>query len=179
MTQDLETLRYPIGKYERKTAYTAQDLKDWIRVLKALPNWMDACIENLDADQLATPYRDGGWTVAQVVHHVADSHVNAYIRLKLALTEDNPTIKPYIEALWAELPDTFKVPVNVSVTMIHTIHIRMVSLLENMSADQWERTYFHPEHKRSIPLWEMVAMYAWHSEHHTAHIRTLRERNGW
>ena len=179
MQTALEELKYPVGRYQKPVTYAAEDLKEWISVLKALPAWMDACIENLDAHQLETTYREGGWTIQQVVHHVADSHINAYIRLKLALTEDNPAIKPYLEALWAELPDTNSVPVNVSTTLLHALHRRMTTLLEHMQPGDWDRTYFHPEHQRSIPLWEMVAMYAWHSKHHTEHIRRLRERMGW
>ena len=172
-------LQYPIGKYQPPDNTNADLQTEWVNVLAALPSWMDACIENLDEAQLKVPYRDGGWTIQQVVHHLADSHINAYVRLKLALTEDNPIVKPYDEAAWANLPDTFLVPVNVSVTMLHTIHIRMVSLLRNMPEDAWSRTYYHPEHRRSIPIWEMVAMYAWHSKHHTAHIMELRKRQGW
>ncbi len=179
MNENLESLMYPIGRYQRQDGYTPELLKEWITVLKHLPSWMDACIENLDAHQLQTPYREGGWTIQQVVHHVADSHANAYIRLKLALTEDNPTIKPYNENRWALLNDVQDVPVNVSVTMLHTMHIRMVSVMNSMQPTDWERTYFHPEHKRDIPVWEMTAMYAWHSRHHTEHIMRLRERMGW
>lgn len=174
-----EKLRYPTGRYEKRETYTAEELKGWIGVLKALPSWMDACIENLDEHQLQIPYREGGWTIQQVVHHVADSHVNAYIRLKLALTEDTPTIKPYNEAAWALLPDVQALPVNISVTMLHTLHIRMVAIMTALTPDEWERTFYHPEHGRYIPLWEMAAMYAWHSRHHTEHIRQLRERMNW
>jgi len=175
----LEELKYPIGRYQKPGAYTPQLLKEWVAVLNILPSWMDACIENLDQHQLQTPYREGGWTVQQLVHHIADSHLNAYIRLKLALTEDNPTVKPYDENAWAKLIDTEVVPVNISVTMLHTLHRRMVAVLQHMEPAEWERTYFHPEHNRNVPLWEMVAMYAWHSEHHVAHITRLRERMNW
>jgi len=179
MENNLEQLKYPIGRYEKPEAYTQNDLKEWTGVLQALPSWMDACIENLDEHQLQTPYREGGWTIQQVVHHVADSHMNAYIRLKLMLTEDNPTVKPYNETAWAELADTKVVPVNISVTMLHTLHRRLVALLQHMQPSDWERTYYHPEHKRNFPVWEVVAMYAWHSRHHTEHIRQLRQRMGW
>ncbi len=179
MPENIEELKYPIGRYMKPEGYNANELRSWINILKALPMWMDACIENLDVYQLETPYREGGWTIQQVVHHVADSHLNAFIRLKLALTEDNPTVKPYKEELWAALEDTKQVPVNVSVTMLHAVHRRMVALLERMTDAQWLRTYYHPEQERSVPIWEMVAMYAWHSKHHTEHIRRLRERMGW
>jgi hypothetical protein len=179
MENNLEHLKYPIGRYERPEIYSPQLLEQWVSVLSALPSWMDACIENLDEYQLQTPYREGGWTIQQVVHHVADSHMNAYIRLKLALTEDNPTIKPYSESAWAELPDTQAVPVNISVTLLHALHRRVVALLQHMEPGGWERTYYHPEHNRNFPIWEVVAMYAWHSRHHVAHITGLRERMNW
>ena len=173
-----EQLKYPIGRYKKPDTTSASLQQQWIAELEALPLWMDACIENLDHAELQTPSRDGGWTIQQVVHHVADSHLNAYIRLKLALTEDNPTVKPYNEQAWAELPDTQLVPVNVSVTMLHTLHRRMVALLKELTPDQWERTYFHPEHQRNFPVWEMVALYAWHGRHHTEHIKRLRDKMG-
>jgi len=175
---DLEHLKYPIGRYIKPDSYTPELLSEWISTLEALPLWMDVCIENLDHEHLQMPYREGGWTIQQLVHHVADSHLNAYIRLKLALTEDNPTIKPYDEKAWAELPDTQLVPVNISVTLLHTIHRRMVAILNHLQPSDWERTYFHPEHQRMFPIWEIVAMYAWHSRHHTEHIKRLRERIG-
>lgn len=179
MDNELEQLKYPIGRYRKPDAYTPELVKEWINTLQALPSWMDVSIENLDEAQLQVPYRPGGWDIQQVVHHVADSHMNAYIRLKLALTEDNPTIKPYDENAWAALADVRIVPVNVSVTMIHTIHRRMVALLQHMQPSDWERTYYHPDHQRNFPIWEMVALYAWHSRHHTEHIRQLRLRMGW
>jgi len=179
MENNIDELKYPIGRYQTPDADSAELRKESITVLRALPSWMDACIENLDEHQLLVPYRDGGWNTQQVIHHLADSHMNAYIRIKLALTEDNPTVKPYKEAAWAELPDTSLVPVNISVTLLHTLHARMVASLENMSPADWARTYYHPEHDRDFPLWEVVAMYAWHSRHHTAHIRQLRERMNW
>jgi DinB superfamily len=179
MEDQLEQLKYPIGRYQKPETDSPELRKEWISVLKAMPSWMDHCIENLDEHQLLTPYRDGGWTIQQVVHHVADSHMNACIRVKLALTEDNPTIKPYAESDWAELIDTKVVPVNVSVTLIHALHRRLVALLENMDEAGWHRTYFHPEHQRDFPMWEVVAMYAWHSRHHTEQIRRLRERMNW
>lgn len=179
MADAIENLKYPVGRYVKPDAYYPELIREWIDILNALPLWMDASIENLDQYQLQTPYREGGWTIQQVVHHLADSHLNAYIRLKLALTEENPVIKPYSEQLWAELPDTQLVPVNISVTMLHTIHRRMTALMDVMMPVQWECSYYHPEHGRNIPLWELAAMYAWHSRHHTAHIMHLRERMGW
>ena len=179
MENNTEHLQYPIGRYSKPDALTPGLMQEWIKVLQVLPSWMDTCIENLDEQQLHVPYREGGWTIQQVVHHVADSHMNAYIRIKLALTEDNPTVKPYDEKAWAELADTRLVPVNISVTLLHTIHRRLVVLLQNLQPGDWERTYYHPEHKRNFPVWEVVALYAWHSRHHTEHIRQLRERMNW
>lgn len=179
MEENLEELRYPIGRYTKPETYNESLLREWIGAIDALPKWLDVCIENLDEHQLQTPYRPGGWTVIQTIHHIADSHMNAYVRLKLGLTEDNPTVKPYEEALWAELPDTQDVPVNVSVTLLHALHRRMVSTFRNMKAADWERTFFHPEHQRNIPLWELAALYAHHGRHHMEQIRRLRERMNW
>jgi uncharacterized damage-inducible protein DinB len=178
MENNIEHLQFPIGRYPKPDRFELNDIKQWITVLKLLPSWMDAGIENLDEQQLQIPYREGGWNIQQVIHHVADSHMNAYIRLKLALTEENPTIKPYDEKAWAELEDTKKVPVNISVTLLHSLHRRMVALLENMKEEDWLRTYYHPGFQRKITVWETVALYAWHSRHHTAHIMELRKRLG-
>jgi hypothetical protein len=179
MDETLEQLRYPIGRYTTPAQHTPELLKSWIADIEMLPNILEASIENLDAHQLKTPYRPDGWNVEEVVHHVADSHLNAYIRLKLALTEDNPTIKPYREHLWAMLPDVINVPVNVSITFLHALTRRWVCLLDNMRPEEWERTYFHPEHNRSVPLWDMTAMYAWHGKHHAEHILNLRRSMNW
>ncbi len=170
--------QYPIGKYEPQP-YSDKQLKDWLIDIKFLPQHLENAVLNLDEAQLDTPYRDGGWTVKQLVHHVADSHMNAYIRFKLALTEDNPTIKPYEEKLWAEMHDSAAVPINVSLTLLHALHTRWYSILENMSAADFNRTVFHPEHKKEMTLWFLLGMYAWHSRHHTAHVTTLRENRGW
>lgn len=179
MTDTLEQLRYPIGRYTTPESHNEADIKEWIGVLEALPGWMDLCIENLDEAQLHTPYRPGGWTVQQVIHHVADSHINMYIRMKFALTEDNPTIMPYDENQWALLPDVQDTPVNLSVTILHALHRRIVAVLKKLSPEQWERTYYHPEKQKQFPIWEMAALYAWHSRHHMEHVRQLRLRMGW
>lgn len=179
MTDTLEQLRYPIGRYTTPESHNEADIKEWIGVLEALPGWMDHCIENLDEAQLHTPYRPGGWTVQQVIHHVADSHINMYIRMKFALTEDNPTIMPYDENQWALLPDVQDTPVNLSVTILHALHHRIVAVLKKLSPEQWERTYYHPEKQKQFPIWEMAALYAWHSHHHMEHVRQLRLRMGW
>lgn len=117
--------------------------------------------------------------MTQTIHHLADSHMNAFIRLKLALTEDEPTVKPYDEALWAETPEIFAMPVNISITMLHALHRRWVALLRALSPEQWQRSFYHPEHKRLWPVWELTALYAWHGRHHMEQLRGLRERMGW
>jgi hypothetical protein len=150
-----EDLRYPIGKaveqaFNGKEPYDEQQKIAAIKDIEALPHLLENAILNLDEAQLDTPYRPDGWTARQVVHHVADSHMNAFIRFKLGLTEDNPTIKPYDENAWANLSDTKNIPVNVSLTLLHTLHIRMVDLLKHIKEEEWQRTVFHPEHKRTI-----------------------------
>lgn len=175
---DTEQLKYPIGKYVPQPFSEAQ-LREWINDIKFLPENMEHAILNLDEAQLNTPYRPEGWTVKQLIHHVADSHMNAYIRFKLGLTEDNPTIKPYREELWAEMADTKNLPVNVSFTILHAVHKRWVEVLNYITTEQWNRTVVHPEHNKTMSLWYLLGMYAWHSRHHTAHITSLRERNNW
>lgn len=179
MIDELEQLKYPIGRYAKPEVYTEADIKEWLSVLEALPAWLDLCIENLDEHQLQTPYRPGGWTIQQVAHHIADSHINMYVRMKFALTEDNPVIKPYDENLWAVLPDVESQPINISVTLLHALHRRIVAVLRSLEPEQWQRTYFHPGLNRDVPLWEMAALYAWHSRHHMEHIRQLRNRMNW
>lgn len=174
METNIEQLKYPIGKFQRPGGHNIESRTEWIQVLKALPSWIDLSLENLDHDQLNTPYRDGGWNIRQVVHHLADSHINAYVRLKLALTEENPAIKVYDEKGWAELADCEITPVNVSATLLHALHRRWTDLLEHLDEASWDRTYFHPVQQRSVPVWEMTALYAWHSRHHTGHIMGLR-----
>jgi uncharacterized damage-inducible protein DinB len=176
--------RYPIGKvddqlYTAKDGYTEKAKAAFLLDIQQCPSLLEQAISNLDEQQLNVPYRDGGWTSKQVVHHVADSHMNAYIRFKLALTEDNPTIKPYDEAAWAELSDTKNLPLNISLTLLHALHIRWMEVMKNMTDADWQRTVFHPEQKKEIPLWNMLGIYAWHGKHHTAHITTLRERMNW
>lgn len=174
----MEDPRYPIGKYEPQP-FSAKQLQDWLIDIKFLPQHLENSVLNLDEAQLETPYREGGWTVKQLVHHVADSHMNAYIRFKLALTEDNPTIKPYDEAAWADMEDTKKLPINISLTLLHALHIRWVQVIQAIKETEWNRTVFHPEHKKEMTLWHLMGMYAWHSRHHTAHVTALRERMKW
>ncbi len=182
MAEDKE-LCYPIGKEEEQEEYESEyreQLKTkLLNDIKMLPANMEYVIQNLDAAQLETPYRPGGWTVKQLIHHVADSHINAYTRFKLGLTEDNPTIKPYDQDAWATLSDTEKLPVNISLTLLQALHTRWYQLLYDLTESQWQRTIYHPERKVEITLWELLKSYAWHSRHHTAHITVLRERMKW
>lgn len=170
--------RYPIGKYEAKP-YSEQQKQAWLLDLQFLPEALERAINNLDEAQLDTPYRDGGWTVKQLVHHVADSHMNAYIRFKLGLTEDKPTIKPYEEQDWALLADNDLVPINVSLTLLHALHLRWVATIKDLTEEQWNRSVVHPAANREMSLWFLLGLYAWHSNHHVAHITTLRENKQW
>lgn len=179
MELDIEKATYPIGRYTPPQKHQPEKHEEWIALIEALPTWLDPCIENLDREQLKVPYRPGGWNTTQVIHHLADSHMNGYIRLKFALTGEKPTIMPYDENLWAELPDVKHEPVNVSITLLHALHRRWATLLKHLSPADWERAYFHPEHDRCIPVWEMTDNYAWHGRHHVEQIRGLRTRMGW
>ena len=166
--------RYPIGKYEPKP-FSIDQKVEWLADIKFLPVVLENALLNLDESQLHTPYREGGWTVHQLVHHIADSHINAYCRFKLALTEDNPTIKTYEEGLWAQLHDVEKLPINISLTLLHALHARWFEALKYVTDDEWNnRTVFHPEHKKTLRLWFLLGMYAWHGKHHVQHIRAAR-----
>lgn len=181
---DIINFQYPIGKaseqsYFERSVDDPEAKRIFLSDIVNLPNLLENSILNLDEEQLNTPYRDGGWTIKQVVHHVADSHANAYIRFKLGLTEDNPTIKPYEEAAWANLDDSKNVPINVSLTWLHAMHIRLYETIKNLTKEEWERTVLHPEQKKEISLWDLLKTYSWHGKHHTAHITELRKRHGW
>jgi len=175
-------LRYPIGKFEwippESEEQMAKRRVHYVDVLAKLPSAMRAAVKGLTTEQLDTPYRPDGWTVRQVVHHVPDSHMNAYVRFKLALTEDNPTIRPYDEAQWAKLPDSAITPIEVSLQLLAALQSRWVDVLRSMQPSDFARTLLHPE-RGVMTLDQMLAMYAWHSAHHTAHITSLRERMGW
>ncbi|MFB6457321.1 YfiT family bacillithiol transferase [Chitinophaga sp. Hz27] len=175
----MESLKYPIGRFQSKASYTQEEVKSFVNDIRNLPSLLEIAVQNLDEAQLETPYRPEGWTVTQLVHHVADSHVNAYIRLKLALTEERPIIKPYEEAEWAKLPDTAANPINVSITLLHALHRRWVSIFDNMQPEQWKRTYIHPASGEENDLTKLAALYSWHSMHHLAHIMSLKERMNW
>ncbi|MBK9216499.1 MAG: bacillithiol transferase BstA [Chloracidobacterium sp.] len=168
-------LRYPIGEFERSNF---SDRAENLRSIAELPSKLSAAVAGLTDEQLDTPYRDGGWTIRQTVHHLADSHMNSLIRFKLALTEDDvPTIKPYYEDRWADLGDT-KLPVDVSLQLIDSIHTRWSALLDSMSEADFQKQFIHPE-TGEWTLDAALALYAWHSKHHTAHITSLRSRLGW
>lgn len=166
----MNDLKYPVGKFSYPLEYSKESLNTWIETIKRFPEKLEKVIQALSQEELLKTYRPEGWTIQQVVHHCADSHINAYIRLKLALTENNPTIKPYMENLWAELPDSSMTPIGISIEILKGIHFRWIIILQSLSLEDWIKTYTHPETKKITALWEMTALYAWHSEHHYAHI---------
>lgn len=171
-------VRYPIGKHQM-VPFSQEEKEARLADILFLPRMLEYAVLNLNDDQIQTPYREGGWTVNQVIHHVADSHMNAFIRFKLGLTEDNPTIKPYIQSAWGDTADVTAVPVNLSITLLHSLHHRWYELLKTITDEQWERTIYHPEQERKITLWELLLIYAWHGKHHAAHVTNLREQMGW
>ena len=173
-TPNLDDLRYPIGRFNPAAGRSREEQIDTLRLLPAM---LHRAVSGLDDAQLDTPYREGGWTIRQLVHHIADSHANSYIRIKLALTEDSPTIKTYDEAAWANLPDS-RMPIDVSLVFTDAVHARLVNLLESMTDADYEKTFRHPE-RGTVTLANNLAIYDWHSRHHTAHITRLRERMGW
>ena len=170
--------RYPIGKFDRNINVTKEMRSDSMNIIDTLPSQLRMEVENLSEQQLDTPYRDGGWTVRQVIHHLPDSHINSYVRFKLALTENNPTIKTYEEHLWAELKDSLETPINISLTLLEALHSRWVILLRSLTDEQFEKTFQHPEWG-NITLSKTLALYAWHSKHHLAHITELKKKMGW
>ena len=169
---------YPIGKYETQP-YSEALKEQWLADIKFLPTILENVLSNMDEQQLHTPYREGGWTVHQLVHHIADSHMNAYCRFKLGYTENNPTIRPYEEKEWAKTADVKSLPINISLTLLHALHQRWLVFLESFTSTDWEKTVVHPQHGKQITLWNLLGMYSWHGRHHTAHITALKERMGW
>ena len=172
-------LRYPIGKFITPTECTAEEIQQWITAIEQLPVKLQRAVQNLNDEQLNTPYRDEGWTIRQVIHHLPDSHMNCYIRIKLALTEDNPTIRPYMEERWAELDDAITGNAEMSLELLEALHKRMVMMMRNLSSTELDRIYYHPENKTKTPIKNVIALYAWHSNHHLAHITSLMERMNW
>ncbi len=171
--------RYPIGKAQVEAELTAAQRAQLIELIAQAPAELRAAVAGLSDEQLDTPYREGGWTLRQVVHHVPDSHMNAYVRFRLALTEEEPTIKPYAEARWAELTDARALPVEPSLQLLEALHERWVALLRSMSPEQFARGFVHPEYRRRSSLDQTLQVYAWHGRHHVAHVRMLRARKGW
>jgi uncharacterized damage-inducible protein DinB len=171
--------RYPIGPFQSRDVLSADERAAMLEDIAATPARMRAAVAGLSDEQLDTPYREGGWTLRQVVHHVPDSHLNAYCRLKLALTEEQPTIRPYDESLWAKLDDARVTPVEVSLTLLESLHSRWMDIFRSMKPDDFRRTFRHPEHEGTQTLDWLVAMYAWHGRHHTGHVTSTRQRMGW
>lgn len=176
---NMEKLRYPIGKYNCPDEITEKVLFEWIEDISSFPSRIRNAVTNLTDEQLDTPYREGGWTVRQVVHHCADSHINALMRFKLTLTEENPTIKPYFQDRWVELADSKDVPIGSSLKMLEGLHERWTILLKSLTEAELKKTFSHPEHGRDFRLDETIGNYAWHCNHHLAHITTLKKRMNW
>lgn len=175
----MEHLQYPIGKFVKSENYSPTDQKNNINIISVFPEKIRNAVQSLSDQQLDTPYRPGGWTIRQVVHHCADSHMNALIRFKLALTENHPVINPYKQDAWAELSDCKSIPVASSLSILEGVHERWRLLLESMHETDFHKAYFHPEKGRHVLLEEALASYAWHCNHHLAHILNCRKANGW
>ncbi|GMK40993.1 putative metal-dependent hydrolase [Paenibacillus sp. CCS19] len=176
---DSYNLQYPIGKFAVEGPVHEEQRTAWIGEIERLPEELSAAVAGLSEEQLETPYRDGGWTIRQVVHHLADSHMNSYMRFKLAATEELPTIKPYYEDRWAELADGAHAPIELSLQLLKSLHTRWVYFIKSLRPEQFDRAFVHPEHGRAMTLNDALGMYAWHGRHHVAHIAGLRERKGW
>ena len=176
---ELENLKFPIGKFAKPATITNAILEKWIDDISTFPARLVSEVVDLTDEQLDTPYRPNGWTIRQVIHHCADSHMNSLVRLKLALTEEEPTIKPYFEERWAELDDNKNMPINSSLKMLEGIHERWTFLLKNLSEDHHKRVFIHPEHGMKFRIDENIGVYAWHCNHHLAHITETKKRNNW
>ncbi len=176
---DLETLKYPIGKANIPCPITSQHIRDWIKVLEDFPDQLTKLVIDLNEEQLNTPYRPDGWTIRQVVHHLADSHLHSYIRFKWALTEVKPVIKPYYEDRWADLRDAKSAPILLSLNAIRSLHAKWVYFLKGLNSNELQHTFMHPDDQKEVSLAENTGIYAWHSVHHYAHINGLKKRMGW
>lgn len=176
--QELQKLKYPIGSFDCPNNITSDIIESWISILEHFPNRLENLIKNLSDEQLNTPYRPNGWTVRQVIHHLADSHLHSYVRFKWTLTEDKPTIKPYFEARWSELFDS-KGPIDMSLLHLKIIHTKLVYLIKGLSDDDLNKSFIHPETQSEVTLKKNIGNYAWHSNHHYAHIEHLMKRNNW
>lgn len=175
----IEELKFPIGTFEKPTTITKNILSEWISDISLFPTRLRNEVMHLTDEQLNTQYRPGSWTIRQVIHHCADSHMNSLTRLKLALTEDQPTIKPYFEERWAELADSKNMSIEPSIKMIEGIHERWTVLLNNLAEEQYGRIFIHPEHGKAFRIDENIGVYAWHCNHHLAHITETKKRNNW
>lgn len=175
---DLDKLRYPIGDFVYGSVFTPEQTQEHIAAIEGLPKKLTDLVGKWADDRLDTPYRPEGWTVRQVVHHLADSHINAYVRVKKALTEENPTISPYEEGDWANQAD-YRLTIAPSLVILSNLHLRWVTILKTLTTDQLQRTYYHPGSQRIFPVSEVIGLYAWHGEHHYQHIYQLAIRNGW
>jgi hypothetical protein len=176
---ELEELQYPIGRFSRSFDVTSELREQRLRVIEATPAELHRVVAGLTDEQLDTPYRAEGWTVRQVVHHYADDHMNSYIRFKLALTEETPTIKPYSEPLWGDLPDARRMPVEPSLALLAGLHERWIAAWRALALADWSRAFIHPRSGLAVSLDTLAAQYDWHGRHHVAQIRALRERSGW
>ena len=178
-SNSLEKLKYPVGKFSIPETVDQNTIQQWIHDLEELPQKLRDAVKGLDEEQLNTPYRPSGWTVRQLVHHIGDSHLNSYIRFKLALTENNPTIKAYDQEKWANLEEYDSLLIEDSLNFVESLHKRWIILLRTLKDSDWEKIFFHPEIKRSVTLKRNLGIYAWHNKRHVAHITSLRERNNW
>jgi DinB superfamily len=175
---ELIKLQYPIGKYKAPDSISKADVDGWIHTIEEHPAKLRRLVNGLSDEQLNTPYRPGGWTIRQVVHHLPDSHLNSYIRFKWTLTEDIPTIKPYHEDRWAELPDSFA-PTDIALNLLDAVHVKWVLVLKSLSKDDLKKTFIHPESGKERFLDWNIGLYAWHCNHHYAHIENLKKEKGW
>ena len=175
----LEKLKYPIGKLSIPSQITSTEINEWILTIERFPEKLENLVKNLSEQQLDTPYREGGWTVRQLIHHCADSHLNSYIRFKWSLTEDKPVIKAYDQDLWAELSDGKTAPILLSLNHLNSLHAKWVYLLKGLTHKDFQKTFIHPESGKEVSLKTNLAIYAWHCDHHFAHIYNLMERNHW
>lgn len=178
-TENLELLKYPIGEFQCPSSITSSHINHWIKTLEHFPIKFEALVKHLNKEQLDTAYRPGGWTVRQVVHHVSDSHHHSYTRFKWALTEDKPLIKAYDEKLWAELSDSTNDPIQMSLEHIKAVHYKLVNLLKKLTDDDLNKSFIHPETNSEVVLSYNIGNYAWHSEHHYAHVENLLKEKGW
>lgn len=169
---------YPIGKFQPQESYTADEISAFITRIETLPGRIEAAVKGMSDQQLDTPYRDGGWTVRQVLHHVPDSHMNSYIRIKWALTEESPVIKAYDEKSWANTPEV-KMPVEMSIVLLKALHVKWTQLMRSLTPAHLKRAFVHPDGMKKVPLDRLIHLYAWHGDHHLAHITTLKEKMGW